>query len=44
MIIVGAFATTDYSKYNARVGKKFLAEKEKEDGVIKTSSGCMRAT
>lgn len=41
LCIVGALGATDYSKYNARVGKKFLAEKEKEDGVVKTASGLL---
>ncbi len=41
LVAASVAVATDYSKYNLRVGKKYLDEKSKEDGVVKTSSGLM---
>lgn len=40
-LLAHAAHAADYSKYNARVGKKFLEEKAKEEGVTKTASGLL---
>lgn len=41
LVFAHVVLATDYSKYNKRVGAKFLQEKETEEGVVKTDSGLL---